>query len=222
MKRRNFVRSLLVAPAGSAALAAQQKAAPPVPAEAQVTPKPTSPARRRFSQPENVPKLQLVQVDLASQIEQHFFNPLQFAALGKLGNVLVPPLKGRPSAADAGAAEFLDFLISVSPADHQKLYCSGLDDLNSQAGEQFHKPFAELDNTQADAILRPLLVVRPWAEDYPEDPLKHFIARVHEDLQTATVNSREWTEGSKGHPFARGFSRTSGFYWRPIDPITEL
>jgi hypothetical protein len=70
--------------------------------------------------------------------------------------------------------------------------------------------------------LRPLLVVRPWAEDFPSDPLQKFIAQVHEDLRAATENSREWAAASEksGRRFTRGF-RGSGYYWFPIDPISQ-
>ncbi|HXE11000.1 MAG TPA: gluconate 2-dehydrogenase subunit 3 family protein [Bryobacteraceae bacterium] len=224
MKRRNFVRSLLVAPAGSAALvAAEDSQHPNTQAHdtGKPSPKPNLPTRERAFRAENVPKLQTVQSDLTSNGYQHFFTITQFATLSKLGAVLMPPMKDKPGALDAKAPEFLDFLISVSPLDRQEVYGVGLDKLNAQATDRFHKPFAELNATQVDAILRPLLVARPWSEDFPDDPLKNFVARVHEDLRKATVNSREWADSSKGHPFARGFGRASGFYWRPIDPVTE-
>jgi hypothetical protein len=223
MKRRNFVRSLLVAPAGTAVLAAQEKPKPPVPAQAQVTPKPTTSNSAKniaeFRRSDKIPTPQLTGVDETAQTTQQFFNAAQIATLGKLAAVLVPPGKDRPGAVEAGAPTFLDFLISASAEDRQKLYCSGLDALDAQASSQFHKPFAELDDKQADAIIRPLLVARPWPEDYPDDPLKSFMAHVHEDLQTATANSLEWAESSKNHPFARGRGRSSGFYVRPIDPL---
>lgn len=217
MKRRNFVRSLLVAPAGSAALKAQQQVAAQKP-----SPSPATSARRAFRQPQDVPKLDVVQADLAAEPAPRFFTATQFATLQKLASLLVPPLKGKPSAIDAQAPEFLDFLIRVSSADRQKLYCAGLDSLNIQATEQFHTSFAELNSTQADTILRPLFVARPWPEDFPDDHLKNFIARAHEDLRTATTNSREWANSGGTRSFGRGFSRSSGYYWRPIDPVTEL
>jgi hypothetical protein len=164
----------------------------------------------------------VTQPDLAAKTDQHFFTTEQFATLQKLGNVLLPPLKGNPGALDAGAPEFLDFLISVSPTDRQKLYRQGLNQINVLATNQFHAPFAELNATQAGAILRPLLVVRYWADDFPNDPLKSFVAQVHQDLRTATMNSREWVEAAakSGHRFTRGFN-SQGMYWAPIDPIVE-
>jgi hypothetical protein len=217
MKRRRFVQSLLVAPAGPAALAVAQQSAPQQPPGSQ----PNTPARQLSRQPQSVPKLDVVQADVISQTEPRFFNDDQFATLQKLGSVLMPPMKGKPGATEAHAPEFLDFLVSVSPEDRQKLYREGLDSLNKQAKKKFKKPFPELDATEADAILRPLLVVRPWPEDFPEDPLQHFVAQAH-DLRTATMNSREWSTSGKAGPLTgRGFTG-SGFYWKPIDPITEI
>ncbi len=217
MKRRNFVRSLLVAPAGSAALKAQQQITAQKP-----SPPLSTPARQGSREPQDVPKLEVVQSDLAADPALQFFTATQFGTLRKLASLLVPPLKAKPGAIDAQAPEFLDFLIGVSSADRQKLYCEGLDTLNIQATEQFHTAFAELNSAQADTILRPLFVARPWPEDFPDDHLKNFIARVHEDLRTATMNSREWANAGGARSFGRGFGRSSGYYWRPIDPVTEL
>ncbi len=84
--------------------------------------------------------MQTVEADLSAQaVAPSFFNPAQFAALRKLGGMLQPPLGGHPGALEAQAAEFLDFLIGVSPADRQKLYRDGLDTLNAQSGKQFQQ-----------------------------------------------------------------------------------
>jgi len=151
-----------------------------------------------------------------------FFTADQFAALRALGNLLQPPMKSHPGAVEAGAPEFLDFLISVSPADRQQIYREGLDGLNSQSKKKFKKLFADLDATQADAIVRPLLVVIPWSEDLPKDPVRHFLAQAHRDFRTATQNSREWAEAgaSSGRRGGRGFGG-AGLYWLPIDPVVR-
>ncbi|HEY1946683.1 MAG TPA: gluconate 2-dehydrogenase subunit 3 family protein [Bryobacteraceae bacterium] len=223
IKRRRFVQSLLLTPAAPVVLAAAQ--APPVATPSQpppAAPAATLPRQRGRQQPTNVPHLAMTQSDLAAKTDQHFFTTEQFATLQKLGSVLMPPLKGNPGALDADAPEFLDFLISVSPADRQKLYRQGLDQINASAQKQFHKPFAELDAAQVDAILRPLLVARYWSEDFPSDPLKNFVAQVHVDIRTATMNSREWFEAAakSGHRFTRGFN-SQAMHWAPIDPIVE-
>jgi len=220
MKRRNFVRSLLVTPVAPAIALGGQAAATQTTPRQPAAPKPNTPAQQFSRQPHNVPHLEVTAVDLAGHPAPVYFTDAQFSTLQKLGALLVPPLKGNPGAIEAQAPEFLDFLISVSPEDRQKLYLSGLDSLEEQSRDKFQKSFCDLDAQQANGILRPLLVVRPWPQDLPSDPLQNFMAQVHEDLRTATMNSREWAAAAEksGHRFTRG-SRTSGFYWAPIDPI---
>lgn len=220
MRRRRFVTDLLLTPVVTAAAAAQQ--APQTKPLQQPPPQPNTPARQMPMQPQAISKLAVTQADLTAQGDQRFFSVEQYATLEKLGNTLLPPLNGHPGALDAHAPEFLDFLISVSPADRQKLYCDGLDAINAQARKQFHKPFADLQPEEVDTIVRPLLVARFWPEDLPKDPIKNFMAQVHEDLRTATENSREWaaTQTASGRR-QRGFNRSVGYYWRPIDPVVR-
>ena len=215
MKRRKFVQNLLVAPVAPAALAAQQ-------IKPQPTPQANAPAPVVPRQRPEVPKLAVTQADLTSQPDRHFFTAEQFAALEKLGSVLMPPIKGNPGAVEAGAPEFLDFLVGVSPEDRQNLYRDGLDGLNAQAQRHFDKAFGDLNSPQADAIIRPLLVARFWSKNLPADPMKNFMAQVHDDLRTATANSREWAaaEAASGRR-QRGFNRSIGYYWKPIDPVVR-
>jgi len=222
MKRRIFVHSLLIAPVAPAAVEAGQAAPPQKAPQQQPPPQPNTPARQVPRQPAQIPKLEVTSLDLAAQTAPHFFTETQLATLHKLGAVLVPPLKGNPGAEEAQAAEFLDFLIGVSPDARQKSYQFGLDKLESQAKNKFQKSFSDLAPAQVDTLIRPLLVARPWPEDLPADPLQGFMAQVHEDLRTATMNSREWAEAAEksGHRFGRGF-RGSGYYWYPIDPISQ-
>lgn len=232
MKRRRFVRELFAVPAAPLVAAAAQQAAvaaqsaPPsvAPTKAQAAGQPAAtPERGLFRQPEGIPKLAVVETDLVSQTDQQFFTPEQFATLEKLADLLMPPLKKHPGAREAHAPEFLDFLISVSPAERQELYRSGLDGLTAAARERFRKGFSELDAKEADGILRPLLVARPWAESRPADPLKNFVSQVHDDLREATENSREWAEATPeaGRRRGRGFVRTVGYYWKPVDPVVR-
>jgi hypothetical protein len=216
IKRRGFVKGLLVTPV--VPLVGQQ---PPAQTRTPAAPNP-SPDREPPRPPSVPAKLATIQADLAAQTTQHFFQPDQFAALEKLGAVLVPPLQGKPGASEAGAALFLDFLVSESPHDRQQLYRHGLDGLNAAAHKKFNQSFAALDSTQADAIIRPLLAVRLWPEDMPDDPMKHFIAQAHQDLRTATTNSREWAIASTGSTGGRrGFNQAIGLYWSPIDPVVK-
>lgn len=217
MKRRKFVQSLLATPAIPSVLAAEQVTTKGSPAA-----QPKMPRRSFRHGPTNVPHLPLTAPDLAAEPAPHYFTETQFATLRKLGELLQPPLKSNPGAIEAKAPEFLDFLIGASPADRQDLYLTGLDGLEIQAVDRFHKHFADLDQAQAATILKELLVARDWPRDFPSDPLKHFVAQVQEDLRTATMNSREWAAAMEksGRLFTRGH-RTSGYYWAPIDPIAN-
>lgn len=223
IQRRRFVRGLVVAPIAPAALAAAQQVATPSPSQQQQPqPQPNTPAQQNPRQPQSIAPLKTTAADLTGETDHLYFSAAQFATLTKLAGVLVPPVKGNPGAVDTQAPEFLDFLISVSPAERQATYKSGLDHLEAEAQGKFQKPFGQLSNTEADTILKPLMTVRLWPHDLPQEPEKSFIAQVHEDLRTATMNSREWAAASEkaGRRFTRG-ARTRGLYWYPIDPISQ-
>lgn len=214
IKRRGFVKGLLAAPI----------IAPVVPAIGQTQPaaQAASPAAQPVVRPPTSEKLAVVDEDLTAETTQRFFKPDEFAALKRLGDLLVPPMQGKPGASEAGAALFLDFLIGQSPADRQHLYNRGLDHLNSASRKQFNKFFADLDDAQATSIVKPLMTVRLWPQDVPADPLQQFILQAHQDLRTATANSREWAAAaSTGSGGRRGFNRAAGLYWNPIDPVAK-
>jgi Gluconate 2-dehydrogenase subunit 3 len=216
MKRRRFIKAIAAAPAAPALLAQQ----PPAPAA--TTAPPPAPGRGagrgglgRGAQ--EVAHIELTELDAVAEITPKFFTPTQFAALRKLSGVLLPPLKGSPGALDTDAPEFLDFLIGVSPADRQLLYRTGLDYLNAQSRKQFGKPFADIDETQAGAIVTPLFVPVAWSYDPPKDPIKHFLFEAHQDIRTATRNAPSAGAASGQAGARRGFG--GGQYWNPIDPV---
>jgi hypothetical protein len=219
MKRRGFVKSLIALPAAPALAAQQAPQNPQTPAA-----QPPGGGRDgggRFGQG-NIPKFELTPSEVVGDPAVRFFTPPQFAALHKLSDVLMPPMRGFPGALDCGAPEFLDFLIGSSPADRQTLYRHGLDTLNARANSQFHKSFAELDAAQADAVIRPLLAPVPWAYDLPRDPSMRFLAEAHRDIRTATQNSREWAAAgaSSGRRGGGAFGGGGGgSYLNPIDPV---
>jgi hypothetical protein len=126
VKRRRFIQTLAAAPAVSAA--APQRG-----------PAPTGTA---------APKLTNATADSDAETTPRFFTPVQFAALRRLGALFMPPRKGLPGALDAGAPEFVDFLISDSPAERQQLYRNGLDTFNARAKKRYGKSFAELDDNR--------------------------------------------------------------------------
>jgi hypothetical protein len=197
MKRRRFIQTLAAAPA--------------IAAPASLEPLAQSPAGAQRP-PEEAPKLEFASLDAAAETTPRFFNAQQFAALRKLSGILLPPLNGMPGALDVGAPEFLDFLISKSPADRKQLYTAGLNALNAQAAKRFGKAFADVEEAQAVELLAPLR--QPWTYEPPADPFARFLREVKQDVRTATTNSREYVAaGSTGGRRGGGI----GQYWYPID-----
>jgi hypothetical protein len=194
MKRRAVLRSLLAIPSVAAlpseAFAQQGKATPST----------------------DTPNTQTTDVDSTSDSVVKTFNSAQFAALRKLGEIVMPAEQDTPGATEAGAAEFLDFLIGVSPAPRVALYKTGLDRLNSDAQQRYHKSFSELTADQAAPILAPLRAA--WSYKTPSDPFAAFLLAAKNDLLTATTNSREYIAVvSQRRRSAGGV----GLYWYPIE-----
>ncbi len=196
VKRRSFIRTLAVAPAAPALLAQQPVAAPvlaPVAAPAAET-----------------VRLEVISPEAVGEPVARFFIPSQFAALKKLGDVLMPAMGEALGASDSHAPEFLDFLISQSPAERQQLYRSGLNALNTQARARYNKAFAEVDASQADELLASLR--EPWTYDPPADPLARFLRQARLDIRQATLNSREYNT-------AGGRQGVNGLYWHSLDEL---
>lgn len=211
MQRRDFVKAMIAATATAKSAMAQQpvKALPAQPATA---PGPV-PWMRGLMEVKPLPMTPLVP-DAVAQTNAAFFSTQQVATLRRLGEILQPAYKGYPSATDAGTPEFLDFLIGASPDDRKHMYQSGLDRLDSEARHRFQKPFAEVDATQADQLIRPWL--RPWMNEHPPtEPYELFINMVHNDIRAATVNSEPWSEAARK---AGQQTPNVDLYWYPIDP----
>ena len=193
MKRRAVLRSLLAAPSAAMlsteAFAQEAKAANP-----------------------ETPNTATTESDSTADPVVKTFNPAQFSALRNLGEILMPAVPPVPGTLEAGAAEFLDFLIGVSPAPRSALYKSGLDRLNADAEQRYHKPFGEITAGQAEPILAPLRA--PWSYKGPSDPFARFLLAAKEDLMTATANSREYiTVASQRRRSAGGV----GQYWYRVE-----
>jgi hypothetical protein len=155
--------------------------------------------------------------DAVASARAKFFSEEQMATLRQLCEVMMPPLKGFPGAMDAGAPEFLDFLISVSPPDRQQLYRSGLDRLHREAKLKYGVAFADVNAEQADALLRPWM--KPWMTDHPPtEPYEAFINLAHADIRTATLNSQAWSDAA----VAAGERPPGvGLYWFPVEADVE-
>jgi hypothetical protein len=194
MKRRQALKSL----AGVSAVSAlplpafsQQSAAGPV---------------------NETPKLDTATADFAAQSVPRFLSADQFTTLDRLSQALMPAAGDTPGAKETGVTEFLDFLISQSPAERQALYRDGLDQLHAQARSRHGKPFVELGPVEIDALLAPLR--EPWSYQGPAAPVARFLQAAKQDVMEAAMNSREWSEArAKRSRRAGGL----GTYWYPIE-----
>lgn len=193
MKRRRILQSLAALPAATLPHVSPAQTAAPTTVESPL------------------PKTPVVTPDTVATAQHRFFTPEEFAALRRLGELIVPAGGGNPGALEADASEFLDFLLSRSPADRRTLYKQGLDRLNRDARQKFAKPFAELDATQAAEFLKPLRAA--WVYDGPADPYARFLTAAKEDFLQATHNSRQWAMAPTRGRGAAGM----GMYWFPLE-----
>jgi len=227
MERRQFVKGLFAASVSGKAILAQTASTQAAPASAPVS-RAAAAAASTPAAPGPVPWMRgLLDIrplpigsvipDAVASSATKFFTAEQMAALRQLCELLLPPLKGYPGALDAGAPEFLDFLISISPEDRQELYRSGLDRLQRESKQKFGIPFDEVSAAQADQLLRPWL--RTWMSDHPPtEPYEQFINLAHADIRTATMNSQAWNDAA----LAAGERPPGvGLYWHPVDPDIE-
>src|SRR5277367_4725443 len=219
MRRRDFVKAMMAASVSAKTVLGQQTATPPphaAPSLAPAAPGPL-PWMRGLTEVKPLPVTPLVPD--AKAAEKRFFTDRQTATLRHLSDLMMPASKnypgaGFPGALEAGASEFLDFLIGVSPADRQEMYQSGLDRLEAESQKRFKVSFASADKAQADQLLRPWL--RTWMTDHPpSEPYARFINLAHEDIRLATVNSEAWSNALKA---AGRRDDNVGLYWYPVDP----
>ena len=194
MKRRTVFKSLLGASAVAPAAMAQA---------AQGSNAPTA---------DDVFKIDLTAADAVADPRHKFFTGQQYATLERLCDLLGPAYKDRPSAKQAEAPQFLDFLLSQSPADRQVLYAQGLDQLDIDSRLKKGKGFAELSDGEAGELLSPLKA--KWAWKAPVEPLARFLREAKSDVMRATMNSKAYADAA-----AAGGRRATGMntYWEVID-----
>ena len=205
MRRRDFVRGLVAIGAASKVLMGQQAAAPPPP---------PAPVPWLLGLNSKTPMPHVEAAEEAAVAQLRFFSPQQMATLTRLSDVLMPPVREKPGAVQAQAPAFLDFLIGSSSGERQKLYSTGLDWLDAESMKRFNTEFASLTDQQAGELLKPWM--RTWLNDHPPtEEHAEFVNVAHDDIRTATVNSREWSavpeKGREPHT-------QEELYWSPIQP----
>jgi hypothetical protein len=206
MKRRDFVRTLISASLAPKLLVGQQADRTPTPAAGPI------PWTRGLN-PETPLPSTAAAVDVA-QSDFVFFSPLQMNTLQRLSDLLMPAIGIRPGALEAKTPEFLDFLIGTSSEERKKEYSLGLDWLEASAQSKFKKPFAKLDADQADALIKPWL--QTWMTDHPPtESHAGFLSTAHDDIRSATINSKEWKAAHTANPDE---TTQESLYWSPIEP----
>jgi Gluconate 2-dehydrogenase subunit 3 len=209
MRRRDFVRALFSLFVAAKTARAQERLNDP-------TLPPPAPVPWTLGLNSKTP---MPVTELADQVAAEnliFFSPVQMRTLTRLCGVLLPPLNGKPGAVEAQTPMFLDFLIGSSPDKRQKVYADGLDWLEKTAQANHKTGFAQLDDAQIGEIIQPWF--RAWMSDHPPaEAHADFINTAHDDIRTATVNSKAWDDvPSVGAEPAT----EEGIYWLPIDPDT--
>lgn len=205
MLRRDFVRAVVsvsVAPR----LLLSQTASPALP--------PPAPVPWTLGLNPKTPLPHTEVVDGIAEMELKFFTPQQMATLGRLCDVLLPPIGDKPGALQAQTPLFLDFLIGSSPDSRKKMYTGGLDWMDAETQKRYKMPFAKLNDAQADAMLKPWL--RTWMSDHPPtEAHADFVNIAHNDIRRATVNSKAWSDVPS---VGAQQSTNVELYWSPIAP----
>jgi hypothetical protein len=206
MLRRGFVRGVVSAIVVPKFLLSQEVSKPSLP--------PPAPVPWTLGLTPKTPLPQTEAADSIAQTEQRFFTATQMATLIRLSDVLQPPLAGKPGAIEAETPQFLDFLIGSSPALRQKIYIDGLNWLDAESQAKYKKVFTALDDSETASLLKPWL--RTWMNDHPPtEPHANFVNIAHDDIRTATLNSKVWSDSVADNVHD---SASSGLYWYPIQP----
>lgn len=211
MRRRDFVRGVLAVGATPKLLLSQQATTP--------APPPPAPVPWLLGLNSKTPIPHVAVADQVAASELRFFTSQQMTTLTRLCDLLMPPMGQKPGAVQAQTPMFLDFLIGSSPDERKKVYAGGLDWLDAESKKKFSAEFARLTDEQAGELLKPWL--RTWMSDHPPTELRaDFINIAHDDIRTATINSRAWFVV----PEVGAEPRTAEeLYWSPIEPdISEF
>jgi hypothetical protein len=206
MLRRDFVRAFFSFAFTWKVLPAQRANDPTLPPPAPV------PWTLGLNSRTPMPATQIA--DEIAAAELRFFTEKQMSTLMRLSDVLLPPLGGKPGALKAQTPAFLDFLIGSSPEARKKTYAGGLDWLEAASQAKFKTPFAKLDDAEAGDLIKPWL--RSWMNDNPPtEPHADFVNIAHDDIRTATINSKAWSEVPS---IGAEESTQVSLYWSPIEP----
>jgi hypothetical protein len=98
--------------------------------------------------------------------QPQFFTASEYAVIERLADIIIPS-DATPGAKEAGAAEFIDFMVANDP-EHQYRFRMGLAWLNAHSERSIGRKFVELSPEQQHSVLEPLGFkdkARPGGED---------------------------------------------------------
>ncbi len=206
MRRRDFVRTVLAVGAAPKLLLSQQAITP--------APPPPAPVPWLLGLTSKTPIPHVEAADQVAAAQLRFFSAVQMATLTRLSELVMPPLGGKPGAVQAETPMFLDFLIGSSTAERKQAYSKGLDWLDDESKKRFKEEFARLTDAQADELLKPWL--RTWLIDHPPtEEHADFVNIAHDDIRTATVNSKAWSDAPQT---GKQPTTPEELYWSPVQP----
>ena len=105
-----------------------------------------------------------------------FFSREEFARIERLAELIIPSDE-TPGAREAGAAEFIDFMVGHDMEQQQPM-CTGLAWLHEQRAGRFARPFLELSEAQQVSLLEPLAYEAKYRDG--EEVGREFFRRVKE------------------------------------------
>ncbi len=105
-----------------------------------------------------------------------FFSREEFARIERLAELIIPSDE-TPGAREAGAAEFIDFMVGHDTEQQQPMR-TGLAWLHEQSAGRFARPFLELSEAQQVSLLEPLAYEAKYRDG--EEVGREFFRRVKE------------------------------------------
>lgn len=157
---------------------------------------------------DELPSLRLTNPNQVADGVLKFFTPAEFVSFRRLADLIMPRVEEEPGAVDAKAPEFLDFLLSESPAEVQMLYRNGVRDLEKQSLQRHKQSFAKLPDSGVAEVLSPLHA--SWTYQGPTEPFAQFLQASKIAFYQATVNSREWADTQSSR--RRGAAGMNNYY----------
>jgi len=85
-----------------------------------------------------------------------FLTPAQYAAMDVVAETIIPADERSPGARGARVADYIDLLLSESPAETQQAWRTGLAALDASSKTRFGRPVADLGAADALALLTDL------------------------------------------------------------------